>query len=67
MRLSRLRSYLLYLEDILKSCDKVQRYTDSMIFKDFLANERTFDALFRNLEIIAEAAKNAPEFAPHLF
>ena len=52
--------YLLYLEDILKSCDKVQRYTDGMSFEDFLADERTFDASVRNLEIIGEAAKNVP-------
>ena len=56
-----MRSYLLYLEDILKSCDKVQRYTDGMSFEDFLADERTFDAVVRNLEIIGEAAKNVPE------
>lgn len=61
MRSSRLRSYLLYLEDILKSCNKVQRYTDGMSFEDFLADERTLDAVVRNLEIIGEAAKNVPE------
>jgi len=56
-----LRSYLLYLEDILKSAAKVQRYTDGMSFEDFLADERTLDAVVRNLEIIGEAAKNVPE------
>ena len=61
MRSFRLRSYLLYLEDILKSAAKVQRYTDGMSFEDFLADERTLDAVVRNLEIIGEAAKNVPE------
>ena len=56
-----MRSYLLYLEDILKSAAKVQRYTDGMSFEDFLADERTLDAVVRNLEIIGEAAKNVPE------
>ncbi len=56
-----MRSYLLYLEDILKSCDKVQRYTNGMSFEDFLADERTMDASVRNLEIIGEAAKNVPQ------
>lgn len=56
-----MRSYLLYLEDILKSAAKVSRYTDGMSFEDFLADERTFDAVVRNLEIIGEAAKNVPE------
>ena len=55
-----MRSYLLYLEDILKSVAKVSRYTDGMSFEDFLADERTFDAVVRNLEIIGEAAKNVP-------
>lgn len=55
-----MRSYLLYLEDILKSAAKVQRYTDGMSFEDFLADERTLDAVVRNLEIIGEAALNVP-------
>lgn len=64
MRSFRLRSYLLYLEDILKSAAKVQHYTDGMSFEDFLnvlADERTLDAVVRNLEIIVKAAKNVPE------
>jgi uncharacterized protein with HEPN domain len=61
MRSFRLRSYLLYLEDVLKSAAKVQRYTDGMSFEDFLPDERTLDAVVRNLEIIGEAAKNVPE------
>ena len=39
----------------------MQRYTDGMSFEDFLADERTLDAVVRNLEIIGEAAKNVPE------
>jgi uncharacterized protein with HEPN domain len=31
-----------------------------MNFEDFLADERTFDAVMRNLQIIGEAAKNVP-------
>jgi len=31
-----------------------------MSFEDFLADERTMDAVVRNLEIIGEAAKNVP-------
>ena len=55
-----MRSYRLYLEDILKSAAKVSRYTAGMSFEDFLADERTLDAVVRNLEIIGEAAKNVP-------
>jgi uncharacterized protein with HEPN domain len=31
-----------------------------MTFEDFLADDRTFDAVMRNLQIIGEAAKNVP-------
>jgi len=56
-----LRDYRLYLEDIIKSIDKIQRYTCSMSFDDFIADERTFDAVARNLEIIGEAVLNIPK------
>jgi len=38
----------------------VLRYTQGMTFEDFLADDRTFDAVMRNLQIIGEAAKNVP-------
>jgi uncharacterized protein with HEPN domain len=45
----------------LESRSKVQRYTDGMDFEEFIADERTFDAVMRNLEMIGEAAKNIPQ------
>jgi uncharacterized protein with HEPN domain len=54
------RSIRLYLEDIIGSSTKVMRYTQGMTFEDFLTDERTFDAVMRNLQIIGEAAKNVP-------
>ena len=36
------------------------RYTQGMNIEDFLADERTFDAVMRNLQIIGEATKNVP-------
>ncbi len=32
-----------------------------MSFEQFLADDRTFDAVMRNLQIIGEAAKNVPQ------
>lgn len=52
------RSIRLYLEDILTSGVKVRRYTQGMSFEDFQADERTYDAVVRNLQIIGEAVKN---------
>ena len=54
------RSLQLYLEDICTSCAKVQRYTLNMSLEDFVADERTYDAVVRNLQIIGEAVKQIP-------
>jgi uncharacterized protein with HEPN domain len=54
------RSIRLYLEDILTSGVKVRRYTEGMSFEDFQGDERTYDAVVRNLQIIGEAVKNIP-------
>ena len=55
------RSMRLYLEDILTSCAKVKRYTQGMTFEDFQSDERTYDAVVRNLQIVGEAVKNIPQ------
>lgn len=55
------RSVRLYLEDILTSCAKVKRYSQGMTLEDFQTDERTYDAVVRNLEIIGEAVKNIPQ------
>ena len=54
------RSLNLYLEDILHSGNKILRFTANMTFEELLADERTFDAVARNLQIIGEAIKNIP-------
>ncbi len=54
------RELQLYLADILVACEKVLRYTDGMEFEQFVADDRTFDAVIRNLQIIGEAVKNIP-------
>lgn len=54
------RDLRLYLEDILQACEKIQRYTDRMFLDEFQSDDRTYDAVIRNLEIIGEAAKNIP-------
>lgn len=45
------------LEDIRSSIDKIERYTAGLSEASFLADEKTMDAVVRNLEIIGEAAK----------
>jgi uncharacterized protein with HEPN domain len=57
------RDWRIYLGDILHACDKIQRFTAGISQAAFLADERTVDAVVRNLEIIGEAAKHVPEEA----
>ena len=55
------RDYRQWLEDILESCGKILRFTSRMSFDEFVEDEKTYDAVVRNLEIIGEAAKNVPD------
>lgn len=50
----------IYILDIIAASDKVRRYTAGMTRDQLLADERTYDAVLRNLEIIGEAAKHLP-------
>jgi uncharacterized protein with HEPN domain len=54
------RDWSLYIDDILTSCRKIRSYTDGMTREQFAADDKTYDAVARNLEIIGEAAKNIP-------
>jgi uncharacterized protein with HEPN domain len=54
------RSLRLYFDDLLMAGEKVMRYTVGMEFAEFVADERTFDAVVRNLQIIGEAVKQIP-------
>ncbi len=52
------RDVILYLEDIQIACEKISRFTAGMTFQDFIADDRTYDAVLRNLEVIGEASRN---------
>jgi uncharacterized protein with HEPN domain len=54
------RSTRLYLEDIDEGCQKIWRYTENTVFEEFVADERTYDAVLLNLQIIGESVKNIP-------
>ena len=51
----------LYLEDMRDCCRKVLRYTEGMTMEQLTADEKTFDAVMRNLEIAGEAARHVPQ------
>ncbi len=46
------RDWRLYWEDILTACRKIGRYVSGMDNVAFLHDERTYDAVLRNLEVI---------------
>jgi uncharacterized protein with HEPN domain len=51
------------IEDILEAVERIRRYTTGMSERQFIADDRTVDAVIRNLEVIGEAAKRVP---PHV-
>ena len=55
------RDASVYLSDIQRACRKILGYVEGMDRAAFLADERTVDAVVRNLEIIGEAVKQVPE------
>ena len=55
------RKISLYLNDILKSCRKIMTYTEGMTYEAFLQDDRTYEAVLLNLQIIGESVKNVPD------
>lgn len=51
----------LFLTDILEAISRINAYTKGMGYEGFVKDEKTRDAVVRNLEIIGEAAKNLPD------
>jgi uncharacterized protein with HEPN domain len=52
------RNDKILIEDMLDSIYKIERYIGIMMKDDFFKDEKTQDAVIRNLEIIGEASKN---------
>ena len=49
------------LEDIILAIEKIGRFTAAMDREMFLTDEKTIDAIARNLEIIGEAVRQLPD------
>ncbi len=54
------RDARLLLRDILESLEKIERYTAGLTPERFAQDDRTVDAVVRNLEVIGEAARQIP-------
>jgi len=54
------KAYRVYLDDILESIEKIEKYTKDISYKEFIQNTLLIDGVTRNLGIIGEAVKNLP-------
>jgi uncharacterized protein with HEPN domain len=54
------RDWRLYWNDVIACCSNVERYTAGLGRAAFEADERTYDAVLRNLELVGEAVKQLP-------
>lgn len=57
----KIRTDLLYLEDIRISMERIAQYTEGFNLTSFKKDNKTVDAVIRNFEIIGEAAKKLSE------
>ena len=55
------REFILYLEDMLQSMERIDEYLGDIDFKHFKMNHMVVDAIIRNFEIIGEGSKNIPK------
>ena len=50
-----------FLLDMKEAAEKILKYTKGLSFEDFLADDKTIDAVVRNFEIIGEASLRIDE------
>ncbi len=55
------REVHMFILDMIRACEKIKVYVGGADLNRLLDDEKTFDAVLRNLEIIGEAAKHIPE------
>jgi uncharacterized protein with HEPN domain len=51
----------LLVEDMRAAINRVERYTEGLNRETFLQDEKTIDAVVRNLEVLGEASRQMPE------
>jgi uncharacterized protein with HEPN domain len=55
------RNWKLFIMDMLESINKIEKYIEGLNYEQFIRDEKTKDAVVRNLEIIGEAANQIPK------
>ena len=54
------RDWKLFISDMLECVEKIEKYVANLSYDDFIKDDKTKDAVMRNLEIIGEAANQVP-------
>ena len=55
------RDWAFRIRDIIEAINRIRQYTTGMTQESFTVDEKTVDAVIRNLIIVGEAAKHVPE------
>lgn len=50
-----------FVLDMFLACRKILDYTEGLSFSEFARDDKTIDAVIRNIEILGEAVKNVSE------
>ncbi|MCK4466879.1 MAG: DUF86 domain-containing protein [Desulfobacterales bacterium] len=54
------RSWKFRIDDIIEAINKIERYTRGIDFTAWQKDEKTVDAVIRNIEVIGEASSRLP-------
>ena len=54
------RDWQIRIDDILEAIDKIEQYTIGMDFDAWIEDQKTVDAVVRNIEVIGEASSKLP-------
>ena len=54
------REWRFFLDDMILCCEKITKFVGTFTLEEFLEDALVYDAVFRNLEILGEAAKHIP-------
>ena len=54
------RDWRLFIDDITESILRIERYCRGLTYGSFSGDQKTIDAVVRNITVIGEAARNVP-------
>ena len=54
------REWRLFIADMISFGERILAYTDGLPQAEFVADDKTYDAVLRNLELLGEAATHIP-------